>query len=177
VAIAFLKTGVSLVTIVGVYLILGGTLDLPVFALFLLAGTRIFDPLAVAVIKLGELKYHNLAGERIMNIMNEPVMTGEKDTPERHDIRFETVTFGYGNDAVLNGVSARMEEGTLTAIIGPSGSGKSTMLRLISRFYDPQGGRVLFGGVDERELDPEKLMRKISVVFQGRLPVPGYHRQ
>lgn len=166
VAIAFLKTGVSLVTIVGVYLILGGTLDLPVFALFLLAGTRIFDPLAVAVIKLGELKYHNLAGERIMNIMNEPVMAGEKEAPQKHDIQFENVTFSYGKDVVLNGVSTQMKEGTLTAIVGPSGSGKSTMLRLISRFYDPQRGRVLFGGMDECEADPEKLMQNISVVFQ-----------
>lgn len=166
VAIAFLKTGVSLVIIAGVYLILGGTLTIPVFALFLLAGTRIFDPLAVAVIKLGELKYHNLAGERIMDIMNEPVMTGAKGAPERHDIRFENVTFGYGKNIVLNDVSAQMREGTLTAIVGPSGSGKSTMLRLISRFYDPQHGKVLFGGLDEREADPEKLMQKIAVVFQ-----------
>lgn len=166
VAIAFLKAGVSLVTIAGVYLILGGTLSVPVFALFLLAGTRIFDPLAVAVIKLGELKYHNLAGERIMAIMDEPVMAGEKEAPKLHDIRFENVTFGYGKDIVLDDVSAEMKEGTLTAIVGPSGSGKSTMLRLISRFYDPQGGRVLFGDVDERDTDPEELMRKISVVFQ-----------
>ncbi len=166
VAIAFLKTGVSLVTIVGVYLILGGTLDLPVFALFLLAGTRIFDPLAVAVIKLGELKYHNLAGERIMAIMDEPVMAGDRSAPARHDIRFENVTFGYGKDTVLSSVSAEMKEGTLTAIVGPSGSGKSTMLRLISRFYDPQEGKVLFGGANERDMDPEKLMQRISVVFQ-----------
>ena len=54
----------------------------------------------------------------------------------------------------------------MTAIVGPSGSGKSTMLRLIARFYDPQNGVVRFGGVDEKTVDPEKLMSKISVVFQ-----------
>ena len=54
----------------------------------------------------------------------------------------------------------------MTAIVGPSGSGKSTMLRLIARFYDPQKGKVIFGGVDETTIDPEKLMKKISVVFQ-----------
>jgi ATP-binding cassette subfamily B protein IrtB len=166
VAIAFLKTGISLITIIGVYLILGGEITVPLFALFLLAGTRIFDPLAVAVVKLGELKYHNLAGERIMNIMNEPVMTGENEAPERHDILFENVTFGYGKNIVLDHVTVEMKEETLTAIVGPSGSGKSTMLRLISRFYDPQNGRVLFGGFDERGMNPEKLMKKISVVFQ-----------
>ncbi len=166
VAIAFLKAGISLITMVGVYLILGGGMTVPVFAFFLLAGTRIFDPLAAAVIKLGELKYHNLAGERIMSILSEPVMAGEGDAPEAHGIRFENVTFGYGEERVLCQVSAEMREGTLTAIVGPSGSGKSTMLRLISRFYDPNNGRVLFGGRDERDMDPEKLMKKISVVFQ-----------
>ncbi len=54
----------------------------------------------------------------------------------------------------------------MTAIVGPSGSGKSTMLRLIARFYDPTSGRVLFGGADEKEIEPEKLMKNISMVFQ-----------
>ncbi|TGU99094.1 ATP-binding cassette domain-containing protein, partial [Mesorhizobium sp. M00.F.Ca.ET.186.01.1.1] len=50
--------------------------------------------------------------------------------------------------------------------VGPSGSGKSTMLRRAPRLYHLLGGRVLFGGKDERELDPEKLLKKISMVFQ-----------
>ena len=54
----------------------------------------------------------------------------------------------------------------MTAIVGPSGSGKSTMLRLLARFYDPTSGKVLFGGVDERNIEPEKLMKHISMVFQ-----------
>ena len=166
VAIAFLKTGISLITMIGVYLILGGQMSIPVFTLFLLAGTRIFDPLAVAVQRLGELKYHSLAGERIMTIMDEPEMQGEKGTPAAHDICFDNVSFGYGNNLVLSGVSAKMEEGTLTAIVGPSGSGKTTMLRLISRFYDPSSGAVLFGGENDAEIEPENLMKKISVVFQ-----------
>lgn len=93
-------------------------------------------------------------------------MTGEKEPPANHDIRFENVTFGYGKNIVLNNISLKMKAGTLTAIVGPSGSGKSTLLRLIARFYDPQQGRVLFGGSDERDMDPEKLMKKISMVFQ-----------
>lgn len=166
VAIAFLKTGLALIAITGVYLILGGEITVPVFALFLLAGTRIFDPLAVAVIKLGELKYNALAGERIQRIMEKPVMTGSKDAPAAHSIRLKDVSFGYGRNMVLEKVNAEMNEGTLTAIVGPSGSGKTTVLRLISRFYDPQNGKVLFGVENEAEMDPEKLMKKISVVFQ-----------
>lgn len=83
-----------------------------------------------------------------------------------HDIIFDHVSFGYGEKEILHNVSADFRPGTMTAIVGPSGSGKSTMLRLIARFYDPQSGTVRFGGTDEKAIDPEKLMSKISVVFQ-----------
>lgn len=166
VAIAFLQTGLSLITIVGVYLILGAEITIPTFALFLMVGTRIFDPFAAAIMKLPAFKYYAAAGGRIVGLLEQPIMAGEKVSPDAHHIRFENVTFGYGRDMVLQHVSAEMKENTLTAIVGPSGSGKSTMLRLISRFYDPQQGKVLFGGSDERDMDPEKLMKKISVVFQ-----------
>lgn len=166
VGIAFLQIGLSLITITGVYLILGGTITVQTFALFLLVGTRIFDPLAATIMKLPAFKYYATAGGRIVNLLEQPVMTGEAEPPEEHDIRFENVTFRYGKAVVLDHVSAEMKEGALTAIVGPSGSGKSTMLRLISRFYDPQQGKVLFGSSDEQTMDPEKLMKKISVVFQ-----------
>ncbi|MNM29344.1 Iron import ATP-binding/permease protein IrtA [compost metagenome] len=76
-------------------------------------------------------------------------MGGDKLTGTDHDIRFEHVTFGYNQHPVLNDMSVHMKEGTLTSIVGPSGSGKSTMLRLITRFYDPQGGKIWFGGTDQ----------------------------
>lgn len=166
VAMAFMQTGVSLMTIVGVYLILGGEISVPLFATFLLVGTRVFDPLSVAIMRLPAFKYDAMAGERIVSLLNEPVMKGENEPPEAHDIRFDSVTFSYDKNIVLDNVYMEMKEGTLTAIVGPSGSGKSTLLRLIARFYDPQQGKVLFGGSDVSEMDPEKLMKKISMVFQ-----------
>ncbi|MCM3293285.1 ABC transporter ATP-binding protein/permease [Paenibacillus sp. MER 180] len=166
VAIAFIQMGLSLMTILGVYLILDGGIRVPLFAMFLLMGTRIFDPLSVAIMRLPSFKYDVLAGERIVSLLEEPVMKGDKEPPQIHDIRFENVTFAYKSNIVLDDVTVRMEEGELTAIVGPSGSGKSTLLRLIARFYDPQAGKVLFGGVNECELDPEILMKKISMVFQ-----------
>lgn len=163
---AFLQSGLSIMTVVGVYLVLGGSLDVPSFALFLLVGTRIFDPLAVAIMNDSELRMCGMAGERILNLLNEPELDGNQPAPENHKIQFEQVSFGYGNERVLHDISAAFEQGTMTALVGPSGSGKSTMLQLAARFYDPQSGRVLFGGENEREMEPEKLMRKISMVFQ-----------
>lgn len=166
VASAFLRSGLSLMTVAGVFLVSGGTLSVPDFALFLLVGTRVFDPLAVAIMNYSELMMCSMSGERISTLLNEPEMAGDGDAPKTHEICFDHVSFGYGEKEVLHDVSARLEPGTMTAVVGPSGSGKSTMLRLIARFYDPTSGRVLFGGADEKDIDPEKLMKNISMVFQ-----------
>lgn len=166
VAVSFLQSGLSFVTMAGAYLLSGGKLDISVFVMFLFFGTRIFEPLVGAIVQLPVFVYKKDAGRRIVDLMEEPVMSGEGDAPENGDIRFEHITFGYGKNTVLNDVSAIFERGKLTAIVGPSGSGKSTMLRLAARFYDPQNGAVYFGGVNEKTVDPEKLMSRISVVFQ-----------
>lgn len=166
VAAAFLRSGLSLMTVVGVFLVTGGTLTVPDFALFLLVGTRVFDPLAVAIMNYSELMMCGMSGERICTLLDEPEMAGGGDAPSEHEIRFDHVSFGYGEKEVLRDVSARLEPGTMTAVVGPSGSGKSTMLRLIARFYDPTSGKVLLGGVDEKDIEPEKLMKNISMVFQ-----------
>lgn len=166
VAIAAVKSGLTLMTITGVYLILDGELSTPVFVLFLLVGTRVFDPLSAALMRWAEFKYIALSGERIMDIMRRPVMPGEGEAPAGHDIAFENVCFGYGEKPVLKDVSLALRAGSLTAVVGPSGSGKSTVLRLAARFYDPWSGSVKFGGTDGREIAPEKLLGNISMVFQ-----------
>ena len=64
-------------------------------------------------------------------------------------VRFENVTFGYDPaKPVLNDVSFEVHGGSIVAIVGPTGAGKSTLVSLISRFYDPQQGRILIDGVD-----------------------------
>lgn len=166
VAISFLQAGVSFVTMAGVWLLSGGKVDIAVFVMFLFMGNRIFEPLASAITQLPVFVYKKAAGERIVDLMEEPIMTGDGDAPNQHDIIFDHVSFGYGEKEILHNVSADFRPGTMTAIVGPSGSGKSTLLRLIARFYDPQSGTVRFGGTDEKAIDPEKLMSKISVVFQ-----------
>lgn len=188
VAAAFLRSGLSLMTVAGVFLVTGGTLTVPDFVLFLLVGTRVFDPLAVAIMNYSELMMCSMSGERISTLLNEPEMAGSGEAPKAHEICFDHVSFGYkvnsaesgklretcsaesglspGEKEVLHDVSIRLEPGTMTAVVGPSGSGKSTMLRLIARFYDPTSGKVLFGGVDEKDIEPEKLMKNISMVFQ-----------
>jgi ATP-binding cassette subfamily B protein len=87
--------------------------------------------------------------------------------PLRSGVIFDGVRFGYthGRDD-LAGVTMELPAGTRVALVGHSGSGKSTCLKLLTRFYDPREGRVLFDGVDLREARLDSLYEQLGVVFQ-----------
>ncbi|WP_454053672.1 ABC transporter ATP-binding protein [Clostridium sp. Marseille-Q7071] len=165
-ALACIRAGLTVMVFVGTHLLLGGKLDIITFVTFLIVGTRVFDPLTTALGDFSEINYDQQAGERIVNLLNEPVLSGDKMPSEGHDIEFKNVTFGYGSNSVLKDISVKMSEGSLTALVGPSGSGKSTILKLIARFYDPQKGEVLIGNENMKKLEPEALLKKVSMVFQ-----------
>jgi len=83
------------------------------------------------------------------------------------EVVFEDVHFGYGPDrAILKGVSFRVPAGKSLAIVGPTGAGKSTINRLLFRFYDVTGGRILIDGHDLRDLTQDSLRAAIGVVPQ-----------
>lgn len=165
-AIAFIRSGLTLLVITGVNLLLGGGLELLTFVSFLIIGTRIFDPLSTAFVNYAEFRYYEQAGERIVELLREPVMEGTGQPPEQHHIDLRNVTFGYQDKDVLKDVSVSIPSGTFTALVGPSGSGKSTMMRMIARFYDPDSGAISMGGRSMREIEPEALLKKVSMVFQ-----------
>ncbi|TFC51880.1 MULTISPECIES: ABC transporter ATP-binding protein [unclassified Cryobacterium] len=86
-------------------------------------------------------------------------------------VQFDAVTFAYPDadaDArpTLDAVSFTIEPGAFAAFVGPSGAGKTTVSYLIPRFYEATGGRVLFSGVDVRDLEQESLVSHIGIVSQ-----------
>lgn len=88
-------------------------------------------------------------------------------------IKFENVSFGYHPDRpIFKNISFEIPAGKKVAIVGPSGCGKSTVFRLLFRFYDAQGGRILVDGQDVREISLESLRRSIGVVPQD---TPLFH--
>jgi ABC transporter fused permease/ATP-binding protein len=84
-------------------------------------------------------------------------------------VRLEKVTFAYPSrreQAVLRDVDLSIAPGEVVALVGPSGAGKSTLLALLYRFYDVDSGRVLFEGVDVRELALAELRKSLALVAQ-----------
>ncbi len=83
------------------------------------------------------------------------------------EVVFDTVEFGYRDERqILKGVSFRVPAGRSLAIVGPTGAGKSTISRLLFRFYDVTGGRVLIDGQDVRAVTQSSLRAAIGVVPQ-----------
>ncbi|ACV63437.1 ABC transporter related [Desulfofarcimen acetoxidans DSM 771] len=166
VAIVIMRSGLTLMVFTGTFLLAGGELTLPVFLLFLLLGNRVFEPLTLVLVNYAEIRYFVLSAERIMQIRHEKPLPGEKNAPAGNSIEFQNVTFAYENTDVLKDVSFSITPKSVTALVGPSGSGKSTITRLIARFWDVQGGRVLIDSKDIKAVDPEKLLARVSMVFQ-----------
>ena len=92
-----------------------------------------------------------------------PVPTGSAD------FRMDQVTFRYSGveSPALHNVSMELKAGLRIALVGHNGSGKSTLVKLLCRFYDPNEGRIEYGGIDIRLFDPVAYRRLIGVSFQN----------
>ena len=164
----FLRLGIASVIVVGTMLLVTGRVDLLVFFVYLLAVTRVYDPINVILQAVAELMDMSLSLKRMRAIENEPIQTGSTSfEPQGYDVAFDDVGFAYADgEDVLDGVSFTAREGQVTALVGASGSGKSTAVKLASRFWDVSSGAVFVGGVDVSTVDPETLLSSFSEVFQ-----------
>ncbi|MFI6350410.1 ABC transporter ATP-binding protein [Streptomyces sp. NPDC050560] len=130
---------------------------------------RMMDPLS----QLGELAGHVQVNadaiRRVRALLAEPPLPepSHPAEPKGADIEFTNVCFGYPDTpTVIDGVSAHLPRGSLTAIVGPSGAGKSTLLRLVGRFFDVDSGTIRIGGQDVRDLGSVGVSRLTAQVFQ-----------
>jgi len=86
----------------------------------------------------------------------------------RRGIELRDVWFRYGDDLpwILRGVDLTIPHGRSTALVGLNGAGKSTLVKLLCRFYDPTRGRILWDGVDLRDVPAAELRERLAVLFQ-----------
>lgn len=141
---------------------------------FLLLGLTLGAPVQALGHGAQGLREATNAADRIVTILDEPALetlspavTTMPVVAGGRRVEFEKVSFSYRDDhLVLDDVSATLEPGTITALVGASGSGKSSLARLVPRFADPTAGRVLLDGVDLRSIDAAELYRQVGFVFQ-----------
>ena len=107
---------------------------------------------------------------RIDEVLNEKPLSESSvnNTPKDNGITLEHVSYSYdGEKNALNDVSLRVAPGQVIALVGASGGGKTTLANIVTRFFDPQKGRILIGNIDIRNIPKETLMNKVSFVFQN----------
>ena len=83
-----------------------------------------------------------------------------------HEIEFKNVSFSYGDEEVLKGISFSADKDQMIALVGESGSGKTTIANLLARFWDVNDGEILLHGTNVKDMPMETLMDHISMVFQ-----------
>ena len=163
-----LKLGIATVALVGSALLVNGTLGVLTFFMFLLVASRLYDPMQAALQNLAAIIAMRTNVARMNEILEYPVQTGNDTlTNSGYDVVFDHVGFAYNDgEVVLKDVSFTAKQGEVTALVGPSGGGKTTVSRLAARFWDSRKGKITVGGMDVKEIDPEKLMSLYSIVFQ-----------
>lgn len=163
-----LTLGIPLTAIVGFLLWKNAGISIMGYFIFLIALPKIYTPLSVEFILIDQLTYLKDSIEHLYELItSDTLQEGEAEADcENYDIKFESVSFAYGDENVLENVSFCAEMNCMTALVGHSGCGKSTVLQLISRFYDNQKGSIKIGGQDIREMPYHQLLDSISIVFQ-----------
>ncbi|HZI67554.1 MAG TPA: ABC transporter ATP-binding protein [Thermoanaerobaculia bacterium] len=111
------------------------------------------------------------SARRVFELIDSPAEIEDRPgavalAPFAREIRYENVSFRYGEEPVLSNVDLTIRRGETVAIVGPSGAGKTTLVNLLPRLYDPTEGRVTLDGVDLRDATLESVRRQIGLVTQ-----------
>jgi subfamily B ATP-binding cassette protein MsbA len=165
-------TAVAVILVFGGNLVSSGFVTGAGFIAFIAAFSQITRPLRSFIDQFANINQGVAAGERIFTIID--TENEVKDKPNAREfeglkdsIELRNVRFSYESDReIIKGVNIKIKRGETIALVGPSGGGKSTLSELVPRFYDVDGGEVLFDGVPVQEYSQESLRSKMSIVSQ-----------
>ena len=165
--------GALVVLILGAYLVNEGLLAAAALPVATMLALTCFTPVAEIARIVKELANAFGSGRRVFAVQDEPVPVDDgHDVPTTTvaapAVAFDDVWFNYGpgEPQALSGVSFAADAGQTVALVGPSGAGKTTVAHLLMRFWDPQQGRITFGGHDIRDFTLDDLRSRISLVSQ-----------
>jgi ATP-binding cassette subfamily B protein len=168
--IAFAQSlALAAVIVVGGYLHRHGHASVGTIVAFSLYLISLFDPIARLGDWFSEFQSGRAALAKIVSLLDEPatVVGGSTPLPREGALVADGVTFAYGDGAAaVDDVTLAVEPGEHLALVGATGAGKSTLAKLLVRAYDPDRGRITFGGVDLRDAPLDELRRRIVFVPQ-----------
>ncbi|MFD1662508.1 ABC transporter ATP-binding protein [Streptomyces caeni] len=171
------NTAVAGIVLWGAYRVADGSLALGVLAAAVLYLRRLYDPIDRLGMFLNSYQSASASLEKIAGLLAQTPSVPEPSVPQRlpalrgaqpgREVVFEDVRFAYRTGGeVLPRFSLTLPAGQTVAVVGATGAGKSTLAKLLARFYDPSGGRVLLDGVDLRDLALPELRRGVVMVTQ-----------
>ena len=164
-------------------LVINGHLTLGLAQAFLQYVTQISDPVTTAAYIINSLQNALVSIERIYDILELPEEIDlAEDTHLLDDtkgqITFENVSFGYTKDKLLmKNVNFTAKAEQMIAIVGPTGAGKTTLINLLMRFYDVNGGKILFDGIDISKVTKKELRANFGMVLQDTWLFKGTIRE
>lgn len=152
----------------GSLLYLSGDISASALITCIILALGLVKPLMQALRYTDSLAMVDSTVAEVSTLLDAPEMKRPSTPVEIYNYRitFDKVSFGYGKEEVLHGISLAIEPHAMTALVGPSGSGKSTVARLIASFWEADGGSVGIGGIDIKNIPLEQVMRSISYVTQ-----------
>ncbi|MEG2304404.1 MAG: ABC transporter ATP-binding protein [Lachnospiraceae bacterium] len=132
---------------------------------------QINDPLSQVSQLSSQIQSAFAALGRVVEILEEEEEIPEVDSPVTLEqvcgnVTFDHVTFGYGEQSIIQDLSIEVKKGQMVAIVGPTGAGKTTLINLLMRFYDVEKGRILIDGVDIREMKRGEMRSAFGMVLQ-----------
>ncbi|WP_087068180.1 ABC transporter ATP-binding protein [Cyanobium sp. NIES-981] len=164
--------GFSAVLVYGGEAVIAGTRTTGSFFAFLTSLYLCYAPFKGLAKANATLQQGVSAAHDLFEILDTPADPVDPPSPVvvsglQRELRAEAVSFGYGAEPVIHGLSLTIPVGSTVALVGPSGGGKSTIIDLFCRFYDPGAGRICIDGTDIRDLSLASLRGLISVVDQN----------
>jgi ABC-type transport system involved in Fe-S cluster assembly fused permease/ATPase subunit len=169
---AIIATGLTVIMLMAAKSMAAGQMTIGSFVLINTYLIQLYQPLNFLGMVYMTIKQGLVDMEQMFTLMGvEAEITDKPGAPTLiaggGEVRFENVHFGYRpNREILHGVSFTVPAGKRLAIVGPTGSGKSTISRLLFRFYDATGGRILIDGQDIRDVTQASVRASIGVVPQ-----------
>jgi ATP-binding cassette, subfamily B, bacterial len=179
--------GTAIVLGIGGFQVLDGRLEVGSLLVILAYLAQLYGPVETLA-RLSAAYAHSAAkGRRAFSVLSErdvvrefPSGIGGAKTPDKAKgaIRFENVSFGYGEPAgTLRDINLEIEPGQTVGIVGPTGAGKSTLIALALRLFDPDEGRITLDGVDLRGWSLEELRRQFGLALQDPFLLPRSARE